>query len=51
MTSKSIGILKKPQSIDECLLTFEYWPENAPISAKNLAETGFYYLGHEFQVK
>jgi hypothetical protein len=41
----------KPQSIDECLLTFEDWPEDAMITAKALAETGFYYLGNELRVK
>jgi DNA-directed RNA polymerase subunit N (RpoN/RPB10) len=40
-----------PRSIDECLLTFENWPEDASISAKDLAETGFYYLGEELKVK
>ncbi len=51
MISKSMIITTKPQSIDECLLTFENWPEDAPISAKDLAETGFYYLGDKLQVK
>jgi len=51
MTSISLAVSNKPQSIDECLLTFENWPEYAPISAKDLAETGFYYLGYELKVK
>lgn len=51
MTSKSIMTSYIPQSIDECLLTFENWPEDAPISAKDLAETGFYYLGEGLSVK
>ena len=40
-----------PQSIDECLLTYENWPEDAPLSPKDLAETGFYYLGEGLKVK
>ena len=32
-------------------MTFEDWPEDAPISAKDLAETGFYYLGDGLSVK
>jgi hypothetical protein len=51
MTSKSVVISQVPQSIDECLLTFENWPEDASISAKDLAETGFYYLGEGLKVK
>ncbi|CAF1225832.1 unnamed protein product [Rotaria sp. Silwood1] len=55
MTSKpltmSISNEKKPQTIDECLATFEKWPRNAPISAQALADTGFYYLGEELRVK
>ncbi|CAF4799446.1 unnamed protein product [Rotaria sp. Silwood1] len=48
-TSKSIE--KKPQTIDECLATFEKWPRNAPIPAESLAAAGFYYLGEELRVK
>jgi hypothetical protein len=51
MPSKSMLFTNKPQSIEECLLTFEKWPENAPILAKKLADTGFYYLGYELRVK
>ena len=51
MSSKSVMSSPIPQSIDECLLTFENWPEDAPISAKDLAETGFYYLGDELRVQ
>ncbi|UJR37011.1 hypothetical protein I4U23_029718 [Adineta vaga] len=51
MISKSMLVTDKPQSIDQCLLTFEKWPDYAPISAKDLAETGFYYLGSELKVK
>ena len=41
----------RPQSIDECLLTFKNWPENAPVSVENLAKAGFYYIGDELKVK
>ena len=51
VTSKPVVISHLPQSIDECLLTFENWPEDAPISARDLAETGFYYLGEGVRVK
>ncbi|CAF1383750.1 unnamed protein product, partial [Rotaria sordida] len=54
MTSKSLTMSKntdKPQTIDECLATFDTWPQNAPISAQVLADTGFYYLGEELRVK
>ncbi|CAF3984578.1 unnamed protein product, partial [Adineta steineri] len=51
MTSKIVEISNKPQSIDQCLLTFENWPDYAPISSKDLASTGFYYLGTELRVK
>ncbi|CAF1564103.1 unnamed protein product, partial [Adineta ricciae] len=51
IASKSLAVSDKPQSIDECLSTFEYWPEYAPISAENLAQAGFYYLGYELSVK
>ncbi|CAF2659502.1 unnamed protein product [Rotaria sp. Silwood2] len=51
MTSNPVIISTKPQSIDECLSTFENWPNHAPISAKDLAQTGFYYLGEELKVK
>ncbi|CAF4839124.1 unnamed protein product, partial [Rotaria magnacalcarata] len=40
---------KKPQTIDECLATFENWPRNAPISAQALVDSGFYYLGQELK--
>lgn len=50
-TSKPVINTNKPQSIDECFSTFEDWPEDAPILAKDLAETGFYYLGDKFHVK
>ncbi|CAF2910576.1 unnamed protein product [Rotaria sp. Silwood2] len=48
---KSVIVSNKPQSIDECLLTYEKWPSDAPISAKNLAQTGFYYSGDQLKVK
>jgi ribosomal protein S27E len=51
ITSKPVINSHIPQSTDECLLTFENWPEEASISAKDLAETGFYYLGEQFKVK
>ncbi|CAF3816337.1 unnamed protein product [Rotaria sordida] len=55
MTSESLSISKnidkKPQTIDECLATFDKWPRNAPISAQALVDTGFYYLGEELHVK
>ncbi|CAF3781379.1 unnamed protein product [Rotaria sp. Silwood1] len=51
MTYKSVIISTKPKSIDECLSTFENWPSDAPISAKDLAQTGFYYLGEKLEVK
>ncbi|CAF0770096.1 unnamed protein product [Rotaria sp. Silwood1] len=51
MTSKSVIISNKPQSVDECLSTFEDWPSYAPISPKDLVQTGFYYLGEELRVK
>ncbi|CAF3609527.1 unnamed protein product [Rotaria socialis] len=42
---------KEPQTIDECLATFENWPRNAPISAQALVDSGFYYLGQGLKVK
>lgn len=51
MTSKPVIISAKPQSIDQCLSTFENWPSYAPIKAENLAKTGFYYLGEELRVQ
>ncbi|CAM4768751.1 unnamed protein product [Rotaria magnacalcarata] len=51
MTSETITSSNKPQTIDECLSTFDKWPSDAPISAKDLAQTGFYYLGEELRVK
>ena len=42
---------RKPRSLDECLSTFEQWPEEAPVSANNLAAAGFYYLGDQLKVK
>ncbi|CAF1037005.1 unnamed protein product [Rotaria sordida] len=51
MISKVIKSSNKPQSIDECLSTFENWPSDTPILPKDLAQTGFYYLGEELKVK
>ncbi|CAF3876100.1 unnamed protein product [Rotaria sp. Silwood1] len=51
MMSESVITFSKPQSIDECLLTFKKWPSDATISAKDLALAGFYYLGDELRVE
>ncbi|CAF0978981.1 unnamed protein product [Rotaria sordida] len=51
MTSKAVKNSNKPQSIDECLSTFENWPSYAPVLPKDLAQTGFYYLGEELKVR
>lgn len=48
---KSSTGVTTPQSIDECLLTYADWPEDAPISPKDLSRTGFYYLGEGLKVK
>jgi hypothetical protein len=41
----------KPQTLDECLATFNDWPSFAPLSPEALAQTGFYYLGKNLHVK
>lgn len=51
VTTLTARQLSKPQSLDECLFTFDQWPEEAPISGNDLAAAGFYYLGDQMKVK
>lgn len=51
MTSLPVALSNIPQSIDECLSTFDDWPEYTSVTPENLAKTGFYYLGEKLKVK
>ena len=44
-------MIRTPHSFDECLETFELWPDDSPVSALDLANAGFYYLGTGLKVK
>ncbi|CAF0733077.1 unnamed protein product, partial [Didymodactylos carnosus] len=39
-----------PKSVEECILTYNDWPSNAPVQAKALAQAGFYYVGKDLEV-
>ncbi|CAF0904654.1 unnamed protein product [Didymodactylos carnosus] len=40
-----------PKSVEDCILTYNDWPPNAPLQAKALAQAGFFYLGDDLKVQ